>query len=123
MRIHILTLFPDMFSGPFSESIVKRASERSLVNIRIHNLRDWGLGRHKVTDDYPFGGGTGMVMKPEPLFEATEAIRAEGAGQSAPVILLTPQGRVFNQDIAAEMAATDEMIIICGHFPASLGST
>ncbi|MCJ7523553.1 MAG: tRNA (guanosine(37)-N1)-methyltransferase TrmD [Dehalococcoidia bacterium] len=116
MRIDILTLFPDMFSGPFSESIIKRAVERNLVNIRLHNLRDWGLGKHKVVDDYPFGGGTGMVMKPETLFEATEAIKAEGTGSSAPVILLTPQGRVFNQDIAAEMAAYNEMIIICGHY-------
>jgi len=116
MRIDILTLFPNMFSGPFAESIVKRAMDRNLISITIHNLRDWGSGKHKVVDDYPFGGGTGMVMKSEPLFEATEAIKAEGACSSAPVILLTPQGRVFNQRIAAELAALDRLILICGHY-------
>ena len=116
MRIDILTLFPSMFSGPFAESIVKRAMDRDLISITIHNLRDWGSGKHKVVDDYPFGGGTGMVMKSEPLFEATEAIKAEGASSSAPVILLTPQGRVFNQRIAAELAALDQLILICGHY-------
>ena len=116
MRIDILTLFPNMFSGPFAESIVKRAMDRNLISITIHNLRDWGSGKHKVVDDYPFGGGTGMVMKSEPLFEATEAIKAEGACSSAPVILLTPQGRVFNQRIATELAALDQLILICGHY-------
>jgi len=116
MRIDILTLFPNMFSGPFAESIVKRAMDRNLVSIIIHNLRDWGSGKHKVVDDYPFGGGTGMVMKPGPLFEATEAIKAEGASSSAPVILLTPQGRVFNQRIAAALAALDRLVLICGHY-------
>ena len=114
-RIDILTLFPDMFSGPFAESIVRRAVDRDLVSISIHNLWDWGLGKHKMVDDYPFGGGTGMVMKPEPLFEAVEAIKAEG-DQSAPVILLTPQGRVFNQEVATELARHDRIILICGHY-------
>lgn len=116
MRIDILTLFPNMFSGPFAESIVKRALERNLVSITIHNLRDWGLGKHRVVDDYPFGGGPGLVMKPEPLFEAVEAIKAESTHSSAPVILLTPQGRVFNQKIAAELATLERLILICGHY-------
>ena len=116
MRIDILTLFPNMFSGPFAESIVKRAMDRNLISIIIHNLRDWGSGKHRVVDDYPFGGGTGMVMKPGPIFEAIEAITAEGARPSAPVILLTPQGRVFNQRTAAELAALDQLILICGHY-------
>jgi tRNA (guanine37-N1)-methyltransferase len=116
MHIDILTLFPNMFTSPFSESIIKRATERNLISIEVHNLRDWGLGKHKVVDDYPFGGGTGMVMKPEPLFEATETIRAKGSCASAPVILLTPQGRVFNQNIASEMAANEGLIFICGHY-------
>lgn len=116
MRIDILTLFPNMFSGPFSESIVKRAVERNLVSIVIHNLRDWGLGKHRVVDDYPFGGGSGMVMKTEPLFEAVEAIKAKSGYLSASVILLTPQGRVFNQKIAAELATHDQLILICGHY-------
>src|SRR4030042_3073570 len=104
MRIDILTLFPGMFTGPFAESIVKRASDNELVEIVIHNLRDCGLGKHKVVDDYPFGGGSGMVMKPEPLFEAVEAIKNQSDNPSAPLILLTPQGRVFNQKVAAELA-------------------
>ena len=117
VRIDILTLFPGMFDGPFSESIVKRAIDRDLICVKIHNLRDWGLGKHKIVDDYPFGGGTGMVMKPEPLFEAMETIQAESNASSAtPVILLTPQGRVLNQAIAAELAANDRVILICGHY-------
>ncbi len=116
MRIDILTLFPSMFDGPFAESIVKRAIDRNLIDIMIHQLRDWGLGRHKVVDDYPFGGGTGMVMKPEPLFEATEAVKAASGSSSVPVILLTPQGRVFNQDIATELAALAQFFLICGHY-------
>ena len=116
MRIDILTLFPDMFSGPFDESIVKRAIDNDIVNIVFHNLREWGLGKHKIVDDYPFGGGAGMVMKPEPIFEAVEAIRAQGSDSSAPVILLTPQGRLFNQKIAAELAKNSRLILICGHY-------
>jgi len=115
LRIDILTLFPGMFSGPFAESIVKRAIDGDLIAVNFHNLRDWGVGRHKVVDDYPFGGGSGMVMKPEPLFEAVAAIRAESSA-SAPVILLTPQGRVFNQRVAAELAARDQLILVCGHY-------
>lgn len=114
-RIDILTLFPDMFSSPFAESIVKRAVDRDLVSISIHNLRDWGLGKHRMVDDYPFGGGTGMVMKPEPLFEAVEAIRT-ASDRSAPVVLLTPQGRVFNQEVAAELSQHERIILVCGHY-------
>jgi tRNA (guanine37-N1)-methyltransferase len=116
MRIDILSLFPNMFSGPFDESIIKRATERNIVNIVIHNLRDWGLGKHKMVDDYPFGGGAGMVMKPEPLFDAVEAIKTKSSNPSAPVILLTPQGRVFNQKIVAELVKLEQFILICGHY-------
>ncbi|MDY6892980.1 MAG: tRNA (guanosine(37)-N1)-methyltransferase TrmD [Chloroflexota bacterium] len=116
MHIDILTLFPNMFSGPFTESIVKRAVDRNLVNIVIHNLRDWGIGKHKVVDDYPFGGGPGMLLKPEPLVEAIEAIEAKNDRSPASVILLTPQGRVFNQAIATELAALDRLLLICGHY-------
>ena len=112
MQIDIITLFPDMFSGPFAESIIKRAIDRDLITINLHNLRNWGQGKHKVVDDYPFGGGSGMVMKPEPIFEAVESIKIDNA--SAPVILLTPQGRVFNQRITTELAAYENMIFICG---------
>lgn len=116
MRIDILTLFPNMFCGPFDESIIKRAMERNIVSISIHNLRDWGLGKHKVVDDYPFGGGAGMVMKPEPLFDAVEAIKNQSDNPSAPLILLTPQGRVFNQKVATELAKFEQFILICGHY-------
>jgi tRNA (guanine37-N1)-methyltransferase len=116
MRIDILTLFPNMFTGPFDESIIKRAIDNNIVSIVIHNLRDWGLGKHKVVDDYPFGGGAGMVMKTEPIFEAVEAIKAQDSDSSAPVILLTPQGRVFNQKIATELAKFERLILICGHY-------
>ncbi len=116
MRIDILTLFPNMFSGPFDESIIKRAIDNNIVSIVIHNLRDWGLGKHKIVDDYPFGGGAGMVMKTEPIFEAIEAIKARDGDSSTPVILLTPQGRVFSQKIAAELAQLEHFILICGHY-------
>jgi tRNA (guanine37-N1)-methyltransferase len=116
MRIDILTLFPNMFSGPFDESIIKRAIDNNIVSIIIHNLRDWGLGKHKIVDDYPFGGGAGMVMKTEPIFEAIEAIKARDGDFSTPVILLTPQGRVFSQKIAAELAQLEHFILICGHY-------
>jgi len=115
-QFDIITLFPDMFSGPFNESIVKRAVDRDLVNIVIHNLRERGIGKHRVVDDYPFGGGSGMVMKPEPLFETVEALKSDNNGVSIPVILLTPQGRVFDQKMAAELAGIDRMILICGHY-------
>jgi tRNA (guanine37-N1)-methyltransferase len=115
MRIDILTLFPGMFEGPFSESMVRRAIDRGLVTVHIHNLRDWGVGRHKVVDDYPFGGGSGMVMKPEPVFDAVEAIR-DGDRSEIPVVLLTPQGRVLDQRIAAGLAEYDRLILVCGHY-------
>jgi tRNA (guanine37-N1)-methyltransferase len=116
MRIDILTLFPNMFSGPFDESIIKRAIDNNIVSIIIHNLRDRGLGKHKIVDDYPFGGGAGMVMKTEPIFEAIEVIKARDGDSSTPVILLTPQGRVFSQKIAAELAQLEHFILICGHY-------
>ncbi len=121
MHIHILTLFPNMFTGPFSESIIKRAIDQGLVEIAIHNIRDYTSDRHHVVDDYPYGGGPGMVLKPEPLFAAVAAIRGE-CGESEkgeaelPVILLTPQGRLFNQRATEELAKYEELILICGHY-------
>ena len=113
MRIHILTLFPDMFVGPFDQSIIKRAREGGLVSISIHDFRQYARDKHHVVDDYPYGGGGGMVLKPEPLFEAVESIKGDA---QIPVILLTPQGRLFSQQVAQELAAYDEMILICGHY-------
>jgi len=113
MHIQILTLFPAMFTGPFSESIIKRAVDHGLVSISIHNIREYTHDRHHVVDDYPFGGGPGMVLKPEPVFEAVESVRGSG---DAPVVLLTPQGRQFDQRIASEMSQSAELVLICGHY-------
>lgn len=113
MQIDIITLFPQMFSGPFDESIIKRAIDNGRVQITLHNLREFGLGRHRVVDDYPHGGGAGMVLMAEPMFAGVEAVKAE---ESPPVILLTPQGRLFNQKTAFELAAQNRLILVCGHY-------
>jgi len=102
-----------MFTGPFGESIIKRAIDNGLADILIHNVRDYTYDRHHVVDDYPYGGGAGLVLKPEPLFAALEAI--EGASEM-PVVLLTPQGRLFDQRVAEVLAECKEMILICGHY-------
>jgi tRNA (guanine37-N1)-methyltransferase len=112
MRIDVITLFPGMFAGPFAESIVARAIAAGIVDLRIHNLRDWARDRHRTVDDAPYGGGAGMVLKPEPLFAAIEALR----GDDGHVILLTPQGQVFRQSIAAELARYPHLVLVCGHY-------
>jgi len=116
MHIDILSLFPDMFDGPFSDSIVKRAIDRGLVSIHVHNIRDFTHDKHRTVDDYPYGGGSGMVLKPEPLFEAVEFVKERMGDSSAPVILLTPQGRLFCHDIAVELSRLQNLILICGHY-------
>ena len=112
MRIDVLTLFPAMFTGPLDESIIKRARETGLLELRLHNLRDYAHDRHKAVDDRPFGGGPGMLLKPEPIFEAVEQL----AGQSARVILFSPAGRTFNQAIARELAGRPHLLLISGHY-------
>lgn len=114
MQFDILTLFPEMFRGPFDESIIKRAREAGLVNIVVHNIREYGIGRHQVTDDTPYGGGGGMIMKPEPLFDAVEAVL--GGAEDVPCILLTPQGRLFTQQVARELARHRRLLLICGRY-------
>jgi tRNA (guanine37-N1)-methyltransferase len=120
MQIDILSLFPQMFHGPLSESIAKRAIERGLVQINLHNIRDFTHDRHHTVDDYAYGGGAGMVMKPEPIFEAVEKIKKDaGPGEGAkglPVILLTPQGRLFSQESAQELAGYPHLVLICGRY-------
>jgi len=120
VRIDILTLFPEMFAGPFSASILGRAASRDLVRIRLHNIRDYAHDKHRTTDDYPYGGGAGMVLKPEPIFEAVEAIKAEIVAAEGevelPVILLTPQGRLLNQAVAGELAGYSHLMLICGRY-------
>ncbi len=119
MKIDILTLFPAICEGPLGASILGRARAAGAVEIRVHQLRDWAEGRHRITDDTPFGGGPGMVLKPEPIFAAVESLLSALPPESrsrARVILLAPQGRVFNQRIAAELAGFEHLILICGHY-------
>jgi tRNA (guanine37-N1)-methyltransferase len=115
MRIDILTIFPSMFRGPFEESIVKRAVEKGIVQIFLHDIRDYASDKHRTVDDYPFGGGQGMLMKPEPLFAAVEDVQGQAA-ERGPIVLLTPQGRLFDQEVAVELARHDRLILICGHY-------
>jgi len=111
MHFDIFTLFPDMFQGPFTESMLKRAPERGLLSIALHNISDATSDKHHVVDDYPYGGGAGMVMKPEPMFAAVEAVY-----QGGPIILLSPQGRLFNQQIARTLAQESRVTLLCGHY-------
>ncbi|MBN2327887.1 MAG: tRNA (guanosine(37)-N1)-methyltransferase TrmD [Candidatus Omnitrophica bacterium] len=115
MQIDILTTFVDMFSGPFSESIIKRAQEAGKVDIYVHNLRDWTSDRHHKTDDEQFGGGDGMVMLAQPLIEAVQDLQSRTAAESY-LILTTPQGRIYEQSVAEELSAKEHLIIICGHY-------
>ena len=116
MRIDILCLFPEMFVSPFNQSIIKRARDRELVDIVTHNIRDYTQDKHHTVDDYPYGGGAGMVLKPEPAFEAVEAIVKQFGVNEMPIILLTPQGRLFTQSVAKELALHPRFMLICGHY-------
>jgi len=117
MTITVLTLFPEMFPGPLGASMIKRAQEQGLLAIGVTDIRDYAEGRHRVADDAPFGGGAGMVMKPEPIFAAVEAARCPAElGCRERVILLTPQGRTLNQGVAAELAGYEHLILVCGHY-------
>lgn len=111
MHFDIFTLFPGMFQGPLTESILKRAQERGILSIDLHNIRDVTTDKHHVVDDYPYGGGAGMVMKPEPVFTAIEKVH-----QGGPIIYLTPQGRLFNQQMAREFAQEERITLLCGHY-------
>lgn len=112
MRVDIITLFPDICRAPLSESMMKRAQECNALELGIHNLRDWTTDKHRVADDAPFGGGQGMVLKPEPIFAAVESMRT---AQSR-VVLMTPQGKRFEQSGARDLAQREHLIIICGHY-------
>ena len=136
MRFDVLTLFPAIFNGPLQASILKRAAEAGHVQVALHNIRDYAVDKHHITDDSPYGGGGGMVMKPEPIFAAVEAVLGvERCGESVehdvrqqdvshstlnsarpPVILLTPQGRLFTQAVARELARVDRIVLICGRY-------
>ncbi len=112
MKIDVLTLFPAMFAGPLDESIVKRARAEGLLDLAIHNLRDYAHDRHRTVDDKPFGGGPGMLLKPEPIFEAMEKLSRE----KTRLILLTPAGRKFNHSIARELARQEHLLLVCGSY-------
>ena len=112
MKIDVLTLFPGMFPGPLDESIIKRACESGRLQLGVHDLRDYTHDRHRTVDDRPFGGGPGMLLKPEPLFEAVEALR----GEKTRVILTSPAGRPFRQEIARELAGEKHVLLVCGSY-------
>ena len=121
MNFYVFTLFPAMFHGPLSESILKRAQEKGLLNVSLHDIRDYAEDKHRIVDDYAYGGGPGMVMKPEPVFKAVETqlerireSQTEPAG--VPVILMSPKGRVLTQDVARELAGHTDIVLICGHY-------
>ncbi len=133
MRFDVFTLFPGIFASPLQESMLKRAIESGLLDVQLHNIRNYAEGRHQVTDDYPYGGGGGMVMKPEPVFAAVESVLGLEDGNwklevgsepssiqpptsNIPIILLTPQGRPFNQQVAFELARYDRVTLICGRY-------
>ncbi len=120
MRFHVVTIFPEFFRGPFEHGVVARAREEGKLEIRIHNLRDWTGDRHKTVDDRPFGGGEGMLLKPEPLFAAVETIfpeRARGEQEAGRrVVLLSAQGRKFDQAAARRLSAAEELLLICGRY-------
>ena len=115
MRIDVLTLFPDMFSGYVGQSLLKRAIDAGIVDIQIHNIRDWAQGKHKQVDDRPFGGGPGMVLRPEPVVECVEAVQGRG-DEPGHLILLSPQGRRLEQRIVEELAARKRLVLICGRY-------
>jgi tRNA (guanine37-N1)-methyltransferase len=112
VKIDVLTLFPAMFAGPLDESIIKRARQAGLLDLQLHQLRDWTHDRHKTVDDRPFGGGPGMLLKPEPIFAAVESLQRE----KTRVVLMSPSGRKFTQAIARELAQQEHLLIVTGHY-------
>ena len=115
MIFHVLTIFPEFFQGPFEHGVIKRARESGALDIRIHNLRDWTFDRHKTVDDRPFGGGEGMLLKPEPVFLAAESILPE-RGPERKIVLLSAQGRLFDQALANQLSGLAELLLICGRY-------
>jgi tRNA (guanine37-N1)-methyltransferase len=115
VRFDVLTLFPEMFGGPLQASLLGKAIEAGVIQVHIHNIRDYAEDRHQVVDDYTYGGGPGMLMKAEPLFKAVEGVTALDSPEGR-VILLTPQGRLLNHDVAAELSQEPRLILVCGHY-------
>lgn len=116
MKIDVLTLFPEMFSGVFGQSILQKAAEKSAVHYNVVNFRDYADNKHNTVDDYPYGGGAGMVLKPQPIFDAVAALKEQADGVETRVILLCPQGDRYDQRKAEELAKEEHLIFICGHY-------
>ncbi|MEX2318157.1 MAG: tRNA (guanosine(37)-N1)-methyltransferase TrmD [Pirellulales bacterium] len=115
MRFDVLTLFPEMFAGYLGQSLLKRAVDAGIVDVRVHNIRDWATGKHRQVDDRPFGGGPGMVLRPEPVVESVEAVQADGAS-AGHLVLLSPQGRRLDQRVVEELAGYQRLVLICGRY-------
>jgi len=116
MRIDIVTLFPEVCRAPLSESIMKRAQENGIIELHVHNLRAWTTDKHHVVDDAPFGGGQGMVMKPEPIFAAVEDLKSQIPNCKPQILLMSPAGRRLDQQMAQQLSQESHLIIICGHY-------
>jgi tRNA (guanine37-N1)-methyltransferase len=116
MKIDVLTLFPEMFSGVFGHSILHKAAEKSAVQYNVVNFREYADNKHQTVDDYPYGGGAGMVLKPQPLFDAVAALKEQAASKETRVILLCPQGKRYDQKTAEEYAKEKHLIFVCGHY-------
>jgi tRNA (guanine37-N1)-methyltransferase len=115
MRIDVLTLFPEMFSGYLGQSLLKKAIDAGVIDVALHNIRDWAQGKHRQVDDRPFGGGPGMVLRPEPVVECVEAVQLQGK-QPGHLVLFTPQGRRLHQRVVEELAARPRMVLVCGRY-------
>ncbi|GAH52178.1 unnamed protein product, partial [marine sediment metagenome] len=116
LEINILTIFPNMFKGPFSESILNKAQEKGLIKINLIDLRDFTLDKHKTVDDYSYGGGPGMVLKPQPIWDAVEVIRKNKSPLPLKIIITSAQGKIFNQGMAKDLSKEDRLLIICGRY-------
>ncbi|MCB4302738.1 tRNA (guanosine(37)-N1)-methyltransferase TrmD [Clostridioides difficile] len=116
MRFHIMTLFPEIFNSYMDESIMKRAVEKGIIEVHIYNIRDFSNNKHKKVDDYPFGGGAGMVMTPQPIYDTYKHIITTHNISNPSVIYLTPKGKVYNQSIAKQMSLKEDIILLCGHY-------
>lgn len=116
MKIDVLTIFPEMFSGVFGHSILKKAAEKSAVQYNVVNFRDFADNKHQTVDDYPYGGGAGMVLKPQPLFDAVASLKEQADSDKTRVILLCPQGKQYDQKMAEELAGEEHLIFVCGHY-------
>jgi len=116
MKVDIISLFPKMFTGPFDESIINRAQKKKLIEIKIHNLRKWTTDKRSTVDDRPYGGGAGMVLMVEPIWRAINALKLKMKSEKLKIILLSPQGKVYNQKIAKKLSKFDHLILVCGHY-------